>query len=509
MPASNIRRIELTTEPSSRNVTGGYGLPVRFVSWYGRVNYTLKDRYLLTATVRRDGSSNFGAGNRWGTFPSASLAWRLSEEDFIKDLGLFSNLKLRFGWGQTGNAGNATNLSVEQLTSKYMMYYWWKNGATVTAPGLAQAVEVDTNLKWETNEQFNVGLDLGFFNNKLNITMDYFIRSAKDLLLYKAVRPSTGFESVYTNAGEIRNRGFEFSVNYNTQIGKDWSINATLTGSTLKNEAVDVGDDIFESGNVDTGYYWDNYSITRNGYPVGSFYGWVVEGIFQNQAEIDAANAAAAAATNGETQYYQFGNNAVKPGDYKYKDVNGDGYVNDDDRTILGNGYPTFNFGLTLGVNYKAFDFSANIYGVFGQDILSYSAARLNTIYNARAGYQNCLVDYMENAWSEQNPTGIYSRLTRDDQNHNVRVSNIYVKNGNFVKIGNVQLGYTLPKNWVKAARMENVRVYFGIDNLATISGYNKYGNPEIGNSSVLQTGFDYGRYPFPRTYNIGLSVQF
>ncbi|WP_289127694.1 TonB-dependent receptor [uncultured Bacteroides sp.] len=509
MPAFNIRRIELTTEPSSKNVTGGYGLPVRFVSWYGRVNYTLKDRYLLTATVRRDGSSNFGAGNRWGTFPSASLAWRLSEEDFIKNLGLFSNLKLRFGWGQTGNAGNATNLSVEQITSKYMMYYWWKDGATVTAPGLAQEVEVDTNLKWETNEQFNVGLDLGFFNNKLNVTMDYFIRSAKDLLLYKAVRPSTGFESMYTNAGEIRNRGFEFSVNYNTQIGKDWSINATLTGSTLKNEAVDVGDDIFESGNVDTGYYWDNYSITRNGYPVGSFYGWVVEGIFQDQSEIDAANAAAAAASNGETLYYQFGNNAVKPGDYKYKDMNGDGYVNDDDRTILGNGYPTFNFGLTLGLNYKAFDFSANIYGVFGQDILSYSAARLNTIYNARSGYQNCLVDYMENAWSEQNPTGIYSRLTRDDQNHNVRVSNIYVKNGNFVKIGNVQLGYTLPKDWVKAARMENVRVYFGIDNLATISGYNKYGNPEIGNSSVLQTGFDYGRYPFPRTYNIGLSVQF
>lgn len=509
MPAPNIRRIELTTEPSSKNVTGGYGLPVRFVSWYGRLNYTLKDRYLLTATVRRDGSSNFGAGNRWGTFPSASLAWRLSEEEFIKNLGLFNNLKLRFGWGQTGNAGNATNLSVEQITSQYMMYYWWKNGATVTAPGLAKEVEVDTNLKWETNEQFNVGLDLGFFNNKLNITMDYFIRSAKDLLLYKAVRPSTGFESVYTNAGEIRNRGFEFSINYNTQIGKDWSINATLTGSTLKNEAVNVGDDIFESSNVDTGYYWDNYSITRNGYPVGSFYGWVVEGIFQNQAEIDAANAAAAAATNGSTQYYQFGNNAVKPGDYKYKDINGDGYVNDDDRTILGNGYPTFNFGLTLGVNYKAFDFSANIYGVFGQDILSYSAARLNTIYNARSGYQNCLVDYMENAWSEQNPTGIYSRLTRDDQNHNVRVSNIYVKNGNFVKIGNVQLGYTLPKNWVKAARMENVRVYLGIDNLATISGYNKYGNPEIGNSSVLQTGFDYGRYPFPRTYNIGLSVQF
>ena len=501
--------IDTATAPEEQSKVWGGAEDHRIASIFGRINYNYDEKYLFEAVVRRDGSSNFGAGNRWGTFPSASLAWRLSEEEFIKNLGLFNNLKLRFGWGQTGNAGNATNLSVEQITSQYMMYYWWKNGATVTAPGLAKEVEVDTNLKWETNEQFNVGLDLGFFNNKLNITMDYFIRSAKDLLLYKAVRPSTGFESVYTNAGEIRNRGFEFSINYNTQIGKDWSINATLTGSTLKNEAVNVGDDIFESSNVDTGYYWDNYSITRNGYPVGSFYGWVVEGIFQNQAEIDAANAAAAAATNGSTQYYQFGNNAVKPGDYKYKDINGDGYVNDDDRTILGNGYPTFNFGLTLGVNYKAFDFSANIYGVFGQDILSYSAARLNTIYNARSGYQNCLVDYMENAWSEQNPTGIYSRLTRDDQNHNVRVSNIYVKNGNFVKIGNVQLGYTLPKNWVKAARMENVRVYLGIDNLATISGYNKYGNPEIGNSSVLQTGFDYGRYPFPRTYNIGLSVQF
>lgn len=507
MPSSVVRRIELTTNPSSRNVTGGYGIPVRFVSWYGRANYSLMDRYLITATIRHDGSSNFGAGNRWGTFPSASFAWRLSEESFIKELDIFSNLKLRLGWGQTGNAGSATSLSVEQLTSQYMMYYYYLNGTPVNAPGIAQAREVDTNLKWETNEQTNIGLDFGLFNNKLNISLDYFVRTAKDLLLYKAVRPSTGFENVYTNAGKIRNKGFEFSVNYNIRIGKDWSFNASLNGSTLSNEAVEVGDDIFESGNVDAGYYWENYSITRNGHPVGAFYGWKVDGIFKTQSEIDNLNAAAAAATKGEVRYYQDPN--TKPGDYKFRDVNGDGYINDDDRSIIGNGYPKLNFGLTLGASWKSLDFSANIYGVLGQDILSYSAARLTTIYNPRGGYQNGLAEYLNNTWSEENPNTPYTRLTRNDANHNVRVSDAYVKNGDFIKIGNVQVGYTLPKNWVKSVRMENARIYLSVDNLLTISGYNKYGNPEVGNSNVLRTGFDSGRYPFPRAFNLGLSLQF
>lgn len=506
MPAPNIRRIELTKDPSSKNVSGGYGMPERFVSWYGRLNYNFSDRYLLTFTIRRDGSSNFGAGNRWGNFPSTSFAWRASEEEFIKNLGIFDNLKLRAGWGQTGNAGSPTNRSVEQLSSSYTMYYWYNNNAVISAPGLAKLVEVDTNLKWETNEQTNVGVDFGFFKNSLTFSVDYFIRTAKDLLLFKSVRPSTGYDSVYTNSGVIRNKGFEFTLGYNTKFGDDWRINTSFTGSTLKNEAVDVGNDIFESGGIDTGYYWENYSITRNGCPVGSFYGWKVDGIFQSDEEIEEMNRLASQKTGGEQTAYQKG---AVPGDWKYVDVNGDGYINDDDRTILGNGTPKFNFGLNINVYYKNFDFSANIYGVLGQKILSYSYARLNTIYNARAGYQNCLKDYMDNAWTPENHSTTHTRLTRSDANHNMRVSDAFIKNGDFVKIGNVQLGYTLPDKLVRSVNIESLRVYFGIDNLVTISGYNKYGNPEIGNSSVLRTGFDGGRYPYPRTYNFGLTLQF
>ena len=189
--------------------------------------------------------------------------------------------------------------------------------------------------------------------------------------------------------------------------------------------------------------------------------------------------------------------------------MNGDGYINDDDREIIGNGYPKLNFGLNIGVNYKQFDFSMNMYGVLGQDILSYSYARLNTIYNPRNGYQNCLSDFLNNAWTPQNKSTTYTRLTGVDNNHNVRVSDAFIKNGNFLKISNVQLGYSIPKAVVRRARMEAVRVYVSVDNPLTISSYNKYGNPEIGNSNVLRTGFDSGRYPFPVTYNFGMSVQF
>lgn len=271
-PAPNIRIISLTNDPATRETDGGLDLETKYLSYFARLNYSLNDRYIITATVRRDGSSNFGPGNRWGTFPSASLAYRLSEEKFIKDLGIFSNLKLRLGWGQTGNAGPATNLYVNQLSSAHTMYWFLVNGAVQNAPGVAQQLEVDTNLKWETNEQTNVGLDVGFFNNELNISMDYFIRDAKDLLLYRQVRPSTGFASVYTNAGHIRNKGFEFIINWNKTFG-DWYVGVSFNGSTLKNEAIEVGEDIFsKSGSAEDGDQWDNHSITRNGYPVGSYY---------------------------------------------------------------------------------------------------------------------------------------------------------------------------------------------------------------------------------------------
>lgn len=505
MVAETIRNIGLTKDMNTITGGGGFNTPVRYVSWYGRVNYSLMDRYLFTATVRRDGSSKFGAGNRFGTFPSVSLAWRASEEEFIKKLNIFSNLKLRVGWGQTGNSGFATSLSVNQVSPSRIMYYWLNGGNVASAAGLAKTAEIDTNLKWETNEQTNIGLDLGFFNNSLNITLDYFVRDAKDLLLYRNLRPSTGYTSIYTNAGHIRNSGFEFAVNYTKDFG-DWTFGATLNGSTLKNKAIEVGDDIFYSGSVDTGYYWDNYSITKNGYPVGSFYGHKVAGIFQNQAEIDALNKQAAEKTNGEITSYQ--TSETQPGDYKYIDVNGDGYISDEDKAILGDGYPTLNYGLNLSAGYKGWDFSMYIYGVLGQDILSYSYANLTSVKSPSDGYQNSLSDYIKNAWSDTNPSNVYPRLTRKDSNHNTRVSDAYIKNGDFLRISNIQVGYTFPKRWIEKLRMESLRVYASVENVGTITGY-KYGDPEVGDVSVLKTGFDAGRYPFPRTYAFGVSVQF
>lgn len=501
-PADNIRVISLTNDPSTRETDGGLGLETRYLSYFGRFTYSLNDRYIVTGTVRRDGSSNFGAGNRWGTFPSASIAWRLSEEEFIKNLNIFSNLKLRAGWGQTGNAGNATSLSVNQLSSSHTMYWFYlMNNGVSNAAGVAQQNEIDTNLKWETNEQTNIGLDFSFLNNELSFSMDYFIRDAKDLLLYRQIRPSTGYQSVYTNAGHIRNKGFEFTAAWNKSVG-DWTWGISFNGSTLKNEAIEVGDHIFSRASAaEVGAQWDNHSITRNGYPVGSYYGWKVAGIFQSKEEIEALNAAS------PTGKYQ--EDTTKPGDYKFVDLNGDGQITDADRTVIGNGYPKFTYGLNLSASYKAFDFSMNLYGVAGMDILSYSAARLTAINTVAGGYQNVLSEYINNAWSENNLDGIYPRITKTDYNNNKRVSDAYIKKGDFLKISNIQFGYTFPKDLLKVVKMDNARVYLSLDNIATISSYKKWGDPEVGDSNVLYSGFDGGRYPFPMSVNFGLSVQF
>lgn len=511
--ADTYRQMSLTSDQTSRIGDGGYNLKTRYISWYGRAMYTLMDRYIVTATVRRDGSSNFGSGNRWGTFPSAALAWRLSEEDFIKNLDIFSNMKLRFGWGQTGNAGSATSLSVAQLSSNRIAYDWGQLGGSSSnynkVVGFAQLKEIDTNLKWETNTQTNIGLDLGLLNNDLNITMDYFIRDSKDLLLYRNMRPSTGHGQVYTNAGHIQNKGFEFSVSYNKCFG-DWNLGATLTGSTLKNKVIEVGDPIYNNldanGDLitDDGDNWTNHSVTMEGHAVGSYYGYVVEGIFQNQAEVDAANALAK-----ENGYDAYQVNATTVGDFKYKDLNGDGHIDGDDQKVLGNGFPKLNYGLTLNASWKNWDAMIYMYGVAGMKINSYAAMKMTQLYKTGGGVQNTLKEYINNAWSESNTNTMYPRMTMNDNNTNMKASDAYVKKGDFLKIANIQIGYTFPKRWLQPLRMDNARIFASVENLACFSGYNKFGDPEVGNAAVLQTGFDGGRYPYPRTFTFGLSVQF
>jgi TonB-linked SusC/RagA family outer membrane protein len=514
--SDGYRQIDLTSDQSSRTGNGGYNIQTRYISYYGRATYSLMDRYIATATVRRDGSSNFGIGNRWGTFPSATVAWRLSEENFVKNLDLFSNLKLRIGWGQTGNAGSATNLSQVQLSSYRVSYDWGTlNGYTgdyIKEVGYAQLKEIDTNLKWETNTQTNVGLDIGLLNNGLNITLDYFVRDSRDLLLYRSMRPSTGFSQVYSNAGHIRNTGLEFNIVFNKSMG-DWNFGATLSGSTLRNEVVDVGDPIYHS-DVDDGDNWDEHSVTMNGYAVGSYYGYQVDGIFQTQEEIDALNRQVSDMTGGVITAYQLQTTA--PGDYKYKDVNEDGHIDGLDRTVLGNGFPALNYGLTLTAGYKNFDAMVYLYGVAGMQIYSYASMKMTQMYKTAGGVQNTLKEYINNAWTPENKTNEYPRLTIVDRNLNMRASDAYLKNGDFFKVANVQIGYSFPKPLLRSLKMKGARIFVSAENIATFSGYKKFGDPEVGNADrpgspngVLRTGFDSGRYPYPTSFTGGLNVQF
>jgi TonB-linked SusC/RagA family outer membrane protein len=521
--ADNIRDVSLTSDVTTRTGSGAYNLQERGISYFGRAMYSLKDRYILTGTIRRDGSSNFGAGNRWGTFPSAAAAWRISEEDFMKDVSAITNLKLRLGWGRTGNSGGATDKASAALTSKSIAYYYYAQNGQAGLGSTAQTgngyvnLLVDTNLKWETNEQTNFGVDFGLLNNSLNLTLDYFTRISKDLLLYQSIRPSAGYNSVYTNYGEILNQGIEFSANYRKKLNKDWNIGATLTGSTLKNEIRKIGADIFNVNGTTTndgsnvgavaatsGVHWDGHSISREGYAVGSFYGYEVEGVFQTAAEVKALNDLAKAA--GHADGYQ---KSAAPGDFKYKDLNGDKFIDEKDMTILGNGFPKVNYGLTLNASYKNWDFSVYAYGVIGQKIYSYSAMTLSNIYPGdNQTIPNILKSSAAEAWTPENKSNTLSRLTIIDPNYNMRGSSAWVKDGDFLKINNVQIAYNFNKTLLKPLHIESARINVSVQNLICISSYNKYGDPESGQGSVLYTGLDTGRYPNPRVYSVGLNIQ-
>ena len=521
--APNIRQTALASDQDSKKGSGGFNAETRMISYFGRLVYSLKDRYILTATFRKDGSSNFSEKNKWGTFPSVALAWRIKEESFLQDVDWLDNAKVRLGWGQTGNSGGLGGLSVASLETD--TYYFYGNGRTMglnsdhtnRADALYGAL-VDRALKWETNEQTNFGVDLAFLNSDLSVSLDYYIRDTKDLLVWRGMRTSSGWTRVYTNFGEIRNQGFEFSVNYNKQLTKDWAINVTFNGSTLKNEVTKMDKPLFNQatgGNdgstldgsnvqaVDGGSRWDNHSLTKKGESIGSFYGWRVEKIYKDQAEIDEDNATAKKNSKGSVNYRQ--EQATTVGDYKFKDLNGDGIIDNEDREIIGNGIPSFTFGLNIGATYKNWDMTLYTNGILGQDILSYSAMRLST---TRISDDNTAANLLKDSWKDiQN--GKLPRATFQDMNYNCRVSDAWVKNGNFLRLSNLQVGYTMPKKLIKPYGVENVRAYMAISNLALFSPYKKYGDPECGQGSVLFTGLDTGRYPTPRTYMFGLNVSF
>ena len=511
------RKTSLSNDADSVAGNSGWNADVTGISYYGRIIYSLMDRYVLTATIRRDGSSNFGSGNRWGTFPSFAAAWNISREPWMQNVDWLSNLKLRAGWGQTGNAGNMTGKAIAALSQNGVAYNLYPEGGVAggfggnrtRVTGLYTPL-VDTNLKWETNEQLNIGLDFGLFDDTLTGTLDYFIRTSKDLLLYQQTRPSTGFSQVYTNYGSIQNKGFEFSLTYKKQFNRDWGLTATLNGSTVKNKVIQMGEPLFAMNDQSTGdgsnvgavgaaasFYWGNHSISTEGQAVGSFYGYQVGGIIKDEAFLEKYNDTVATSTS--------------VGDFWYVDQNGDGKIDTDDMVILGNGFPKLNYGLNVTATYKNWDFNLYMYGVLGQQILSYSAMRLSTVYRSDdCTFPNILqssYDAAYRAGNEANAT--LPKLSMLDNNHNVRCSDAWIKNGDFLRLSNLQVGYTFNQPWLQNLQVSTARLYVAVQNLFCISPYNQYGDPEVGQGSVLYTGLDTGRYPMPRTFMAGLSITF
>jgi len=527
--APSIRYTSMAKDQTSRTGYGGFNPEVKKLSYYGRIVYGLYDLFNLTATIRRDGNSNFAKSKRWGTFPSVAAAWRI-KDTFMQNVDAISNLKLRAGWGQTGNAGGVAGKSTYALSNSGVRYNFYTNnglGKGSASSGF-YAPLVDTNITWEPNEQINVGLDLGLLDGDLDITVDYFIRKTTDLLLWRSIRPSSGYKMVYTNYGDIENKGFEFTATYRKYLGNDWSLNATLTGSTIKNKVTDmpnspiyrtakggnstyasrstVDDMMADNSNtyqVDGGALWDNHSISTVGYAVGSYWGWRVDRLIKTEEDLKEAK------RRGQTK--------AKIGDYMFKDLdgktdaNGNLVCDDGDREVIGDGFPALNFGLNIGLTYKNWDFALFAYGELGKKILSYSAMRLSMITTSD---DNTTAAILKSSYDQiydpvTNPNGTLPAYSFVSENYNQRVSDAWLMNGNFLKISNVQIGYNLSDRALKALHMQNARIYFAVQNLATISPYTKYGDPECGQGSVLLTGLDTGRYPMARTYMLGFNVTF
>jgi TonB-linked SusC/RagA family outer membrane protein len=457
------------------------------VSALARVNYTYKNRYLLTATIRSDRSSRFGENNQTGIFPSASVGWRLSEEPLMNGQDLFSELKFRASYGITGNFSIPNYGSVALLEgSNYVL-----NNAEQS--GLGQETIGDEELSWETTYSMDVGLDFALINDRIYGAMDYYNSRTKDLLLNVTVPAVTGFNTALTNIGEVSNEGFEFQFTSRNMVGEfQWATDFNIATNKNTVEALGPqGDPIISAGAAGQRH------ITRIGDEIGSYYGYVVDGIYQSQEEID----------NAPTDT-QVGPGGARPGDFRFKDVNGDGIITPEDRTVTGSYHPDFTYGISNRFNYRNFDLSFFIQGVEGREILNLTARHMR---NGEANFNSYAV--LNNRWrSPENPgNGEYPRADRTTGTHgnNNRPSSYQVEDGSYIRIKRVTLGYNLPADLIgKYAR--SARIYGSVNNLAIFTDYTGF-NPEVSlqANSSLTPGEDYGAYPLSRTIQLGLDITF
>lgn len=445
-------------------------------SFMARLNYSYDNRYLLTATLRYDGSSKFGPGHRWGAFPSFSAAWNISQEDWF-NVNTISNLKLRAGYGVTGNQeiGNYSFVSVYN-TGQYSF-----NGDVVNSLVINKLSNM--NIHWEEVSQANLGLDLGLWDNRLSISLDGYIKNTNGMLVPMVVPISSGYsdtEVPYTNAGKVENKGFEFTIVSDNLRGKELSWQTNLNMSFNKNKilSLDAADAIYYN---DAGF-GQFFCTNTVGKPIGSFYGWEAIGIFQDQAEIDGYATQAGAA----------------PGDIKFRDLDDNGIINDLDRKIIGNPQPKFTYALGNTLKWKGFDMEIFFQGVYGNTIYNALKVEMESMSTVCNQYASVL-----NRWTGAGTSNKMPRAVYGDPNNNNRPSTRFLENGSYLRLKNLSLGYSLPKSVVERMGLSKLRVYMAANNLLTITSYSGF-DAEVGND-----GIDWGTYPINRTISFGIDLNF
>ncbi|MGD2035753.1 MAG: TonB-dependent receptor, partial [Bacteroidales bacterium] len=470
------------------------------ISYLGRIMYNYGGLLDVHASIRRDGSSKFGEDNKWGIFPSFAAGFKLSELSFIKNLDFINFLKIRAGWGQLGNQEVGDYRAYTEIRDA-LNYNFGPGGEQVTQPGGAPTSIGNRDLKWEATEMTNFGLDFYMFDNKLGFNLDYFIRNTKDMLIEVPIPGLTGVqEAPLVNKGSLRNSGLELNATFKNKMG-DFSYEVGGNIAFIKNEVTDLGseDNYFQSGVFRASNY---ISRTAEGEPVASYYGYVTDGLWQTQAEIDQANQRARETAGDNSIYYD--TEYTSPGDIKFKDINGDDRITSDDRTYIGNPNPDFTYGINIKLVYKIFDLVVFGYGVHGNEIFQ----SLIFYHESPNAYWNLSSD-MLNHWTPENTNTTVPRLDQYNQNNNLRLSDRYVKDGSYFRIKNLQIGVSLPDNITDMLKIERLRIYFAAQNLLTFSKYTGY-DPEIGTGGeVLDIGIDRGFYPIARSYMVGINLSF
>lgn len=464
---------------------GGYPYSSSLLSFFGGVNFDYGSKYLVSANLRYDGSSKFSKGHKWGLFPSVSAAWRFSGEEFMKSASSWlSDGKIRASYGHIGNQniGGGAYMSTWGSTI-YDRYNFGSPSTAVIGAGVTSVGNPE--LMWETSRQFDVGLDLSFFNNSLDFVVDYFVKNIDNMLMQEPQPTTLGLISYpYANVGSMKNEGWEFGINYRKGFG-DWFLTASANISTYRNKVKSLG-----NGDAIYGYAYNKNVVTKTevGKPVGYFYGYVTNGIFQNAEQVEGS-------PQRET---------AVPGDVRYKDLNNDDVIDDNDRTMIGSPWPDFVYGITLGAAWKGFDFNLFIQGSQGNDVMNMTLLD----FESGTGYMNARSDYLSRAWSGEGSTDRYHRISAR-QEGNLLVSDYFLEDGSYARIKNVQLGYDFCNRVIKKNKIiSQCRLYLSAQNLFTFTNYSGL-DPEIGSSNATVNGIDSGFYPQARVWTVGLNLKF